>query len=98
MWQQRNASEFDVIATILGDTLWEVDLRHEHAARIEVSDVKNDEVAAVVILGEVVDAGRAREPMHGEESDREVIEYGLQHASDGALLGHDHDAMWLLVP
>jgi len=40
-------------AAILGEVLRQVFLRHEHAGRIEVADIERDQLAAVVVFGDV---------------------------------------------
>src|SRR3954468_18202586 len=87
-----------MVAVVFGEPIGQVLFRHEHAGRIEVADIKDDQWASVVVLGNVVDGGSAAKPMHRKETDRVLIEHRLKQAAHGALLAHHHDADGLLVP
>ena len=95
---QRNPPQLDVIAVVLGEPCGQVLFRHEHPARIEVADVEHDQIAAVVIFGNVMGCGGAAESVHRKEADGVLVEHRGKHAAHGALLGPDLDAMRLLVP
>ena len=48
-----------VIAIVFGKPRRQILLRHEKAGRIIVADVESNQIATVIILGYIMDAGRA---------------------------------------
>src|SRR5262249_56789351 len=87
-----------VIAIVFGEPVGQVLFRHEHAARVKVANVQDDQWAAVVVFGNVVDDGGAAKAVHHLEADREIVEHRFKQAAHGALLANDHDAAGLLIP
>src|SRR5262245_7269406 len=72
--------------------------RHDHAARVKVANVQNDQWTAVVVFGNVVDDGGATEAVHDLEADREMVEHRLKQASHCAFLANHYHAAGLLIP
>src|SRR5262249_35967187 len=71
---------------------------HVHAARIAITDIEDHEIAAVVILGDIIDGCRAAKAVHHAEADRIMIEHRTKYAAHGAFLGPHLDADRLLIP
>src|SRR5215472_8398603 len=95
---QCNSLQRYVIAVVFGEPVGQVLFRHEHAARVKVANVQDDQWTAVVVFGNVVDDGGAAEAMHHLKSDREIVEHRSKQASHSAFLANDHDAAGLLIP
>src|SRR5215831_433334 len=95
---QRNSLQRYVVAVVFGEPVGQVLFRHEHAARVKVANVQDDQWTAVVVFGNVVDDGGAGKAMHDLEADREIVEHRSKQASYGAFLTNHHHAAGLLVP
>src|SRR4029450_6949261 len=95
---QRNSLQRYVIAVVFGEPVGQVFFRHEHAARIEVADVQDDQWPTVVIFGNVVNDGGAAKAVHHLKADREMVEHRSKQASHSAFLANHHDADGLLIP
>src|SRR5207249_3208953 len=83
--RQCNSSERYVIAAIVGEPGGQIRFRHEHAARIKVTDIQHDQFPAVVVLGNVVDGGGTGETVHHTKAYGIFIEHRSEHAAYGAL-------------
>src|SRR4051812_11582938 len=95
---ERNSPESDVLAVIFRQTLGQVVLGHAHAARIIVAYVKDNQIASVVILCNIVNRGRAAEAVHYAKPDAVLVQHRSKHAADGALLAPHLYAHRLLGP
>src|SRR5262249_29584271 len=78
---QRDAGEDDVIAAVLVEPRRKIDGRHVHAAWVVVADVEHDQIATVIILGNVMGCGGAAESMHRKEANSILIQHRFEHAA-----------------
>src|SRR5262249_18912440 len=95
---QRNSLQRYVVAVVFGEPVGQVLFRHEHAARVKVANVQDDQWTAVVVFGNVVDDGGATEAVHDLEADREMVEHRLKQASHCAFLANHYHSAALLIP
>src|ERR1700680_4512794 len=87
-----------MIAAIFLYAAREIMIRHPHAGGIEVADVKRNQIATVIVLGDIVDGGCAAEAVHDPEPNTVCIKNRRQHAANGSFLRPDLAAHRLLVP
>src|SRR5262245_66236954 len=71
---------------------------HTHPTRIMISDIKHNELAAVVVLGNVVGVGCAGEPVDRVEADAVTIKHRLKQTAHGSFFGPHLASLRLLVP
>ena len=96
--RQGDALHLDMIAVILGEPLGKVDLGHEHARRVIIANIEDDQQTTVAVLRDVMDCGRAGEAVHDAEADAELFEHRSEHAAHGALLAYHQHASRLVQP
>ena len=93
---QRDALHTDMIAVILGEPLRQIALRHVHAGRVVIADVEDDQRAAIVVAGDLIDRGSAAEAMHDPKADAVFVQHWRKDAAHCALLGPNLTALRLL--
>jgi hypothetical protein len=95
---QCNPLHRNMATAVAFQPLRNIAFRHPQPAGIEITDIEDGKRATVVVLRGIVDNRGTAEPVQDAEAYSVLLQYWLQYAAHGALLGPDYNTLQLLPP